>query len=77
MLGGSLAGAKVWERGGREFRTVQMTCSLFTDVSKHVGCGGGRGRGLNGSRLTKRWQGRVVEACVESRLLYYCQVRVW
>ena len=32
---------------------------------------------LRGSRLTKRWQGRVVEACVESSLLYDCQVRVW
>merc|ERR1712074_7075 len=32
---------------------------------------------LKGSRLTKRWQGRVVEACVESSLLYDCHVRVW
>ena len=32
---------------------------------------------LNGSRLSKRWQARIVEACVESSLLYDCQVRVW
>ena len=32
---------------------------------------------LNGSSLNKRWQARIVEACVESSLLYDCQVRVW
>ena len=28
-------------------------------------------------RLSKRWQGRIVQACVESSLLYDCQARVW
>ena len=32
---------------------------------------------LKGSCMTKRWQVRVVEACVESSLLYDCQARVW
>ena len=32
---------------------------------------------LKGSRLSKRWQGRIVQACVESSLLYDCQARVW
>ena len=32
---------------------------------------------LKGSRLSKRCQARVVEACVECSLLYDCQVRVW
>merc|ERR1711867_105278 len=32
---------------------------------------------LKSSRLSKKWQGRVVEACVESSLLYDCHVRVW
>ena len=32
---------------------------------------------LKGSSLSKRWQGKIVEACVESSLLYDCQVRVW
>ena len=32
---------------------------------------------LRGSRLSKRWQARVVAACVESSLLYDSQVRVW
>ena len=32
---------------------------------------------LEGSRLSKRWQGRIVQACVESSLLYDCQARVW
>ena len=33
--------------------------------------------GLIGTRLSKRWQARIVEACVESGLLFDCQVRVW
>ena len=32
---------------------------------------------LKGSNLSKRWQARIVVACVESSLLYDCQVRVW
>ena len=32
---------------------------------------------LKGSCMTRRWQARVVEACVESSLLYDCQTRVW
>ena len=27
--------------------------------------------------MSKKWQARVVEACVESSLLYDCQARVW
>ena len=27
--------------------------------------------------MSKRWQARVVEACVESSVLYDCQARVW
>ena len=32
---------------------------------------------LKGSRLSRRWQARIVEACVESALLFDCGVRVW
>ena len=32
---------------------------------------------LKGSRLSKRLQGRIVQACVESSLLYDCHARVW
>ena len=32
---------------------------------------------LKGSRMSKKRQARVVEACVESSLLYDCQARVW
>ena len=32
---------------------------------------------MSGSRMSKKVQARVVEACVESSLLYDCQVRVW
>ena len=31
---------------------------------------------LRGSRLSERWQGRIVQACVESILLYDCQASV-
>ena len=33
--------------------------------------------GLKGSQLSKRWQARIVQACVESSLMYDCQARVW
>ena len=32
---------------------------------------------LKGSRLSRRWQARIVEACVESALLFDSGVRVW
>ena len=32
---------------------------------------------LWGSRLSKRWRGSIVQACVESSLLYDCQARMW
>ena len=32
---------------------------------------------LKNTRLSKRWQARVVQACVESALLFDCQARVW
>ena len=140
LPGGSFAGGKVWERGGKECKRVSLTCALFADDTTIVGMsgeidegvravksvmneweernneakeevlefgtneGGGvrvlgswvsasadvnnrikRANGLwwrvkawlKSSRLTRKWQGRVVEACVESSLLYDCQARVW
>ena len=32
---------------------------------------------LKNTRLSKRWQARIVQACVESALLFDCQARVW
>ena len=32
---------------------------------------------LKGSRLSKTWQAKIVEACVESSLIYDCQARTW
>ena len=32
---------------------------------------------LNWSKLSMRWQGRIIQACVEISLLYDCQARVW
>ena len=34
-------------------------------------------RRLKGSKLSKKMQARIVEACVESTLLFDCQVRTW
>ena len=28
---------------------------------------------LKNTRLSNRWQARIVQACVESSLLFYCQ----
>ena len=39
--------------------------------------GGGWRGWVKGSRLSKRWQGRIVQACVENSLFYDCQARVW
>ena len=32
---------------------------------------------LKNTRLSKKWQARIVLACVESALLFDCQARVW
>ena len=32
---------------------------------------------LKNTRLSKRWQARIVQACVESESLFDCQARVW
>ena len=32
---------------------------------------------LKNTRLSKRWQARIVQVCVESGLLFDCQARVW
>ena len=140
LPGGSFAGGKVWEKGGKECKSVSLTCALFADDTTIVGMSGeiddgvrrvksvmnkweernndakeevlefGTNEGgdvrvlgswvssnadvsnrikranglwwkvkawLKSSRLTKKWQGRIVEACVESSLLYDCQARVW
>ena len=140
LPGGSFAGERVWERGGKECKSVKMTCALFADDTTIVGMSGeidegvraiksvmndweernndakeevlefGTNEGgnvrvlgswmnastdvnnrikranglwwkvkgwLKSSRLSKKWQGRVIEACVESSLLYDCQARVW
>ena len=140
LPGGSFAGERVWERGGKECKSVKMTCALFADDTTIVGMSGeidegvraiksvmndweernndakeevlefGTNEGgnvrvlgswmnasadvnnrikranglwwkvkgwLKSSRLSKKWQGRVVEACVESSLLYDCHARVW
>ena len=32
---------------------------------------------MKNARLSKRWQARIVQVCVESALLFDCQARVW
>ena len=68
------------EEGGR-VRVLGSWVSAKVDVENRIKRANGLWwkvkSWLKGSRLTKRWQGRVVEACVESSLLYDCQARVW
>ena len=46
-------------------------------LSRARGAWGKLKRRLKGSKMSKKMQARVVEACVESCLLFDCQVRVW
>ena len=68
-------------REGGEVRVLGSWMSAEVDVKNRIKRANGlwwRVRGwLKGSKLSKRWQARVVEACVESSLLYDCGVRVW
>ena len=40
LPGGSFAGGKVWEKGGKECKSVRMTCGLFADDTTIVGMSG-------------------------------------
>ena len=66
---------------GANVRVLGSWMNASTDVQNRIKRANGlwwRVKGwLKSSRLTKKWQGRVVEACVESSLLYDCQARVW
>ena len=37
VTGGSFAGGKVWEKGGKECKSVRMTCGLFADGTTILG----------------------------------------
>jgi hypothetical protein len=66
---------------GSEIRVLGSWVGMEADVRQRIRRAGmlwARVKGwLNGSRMSKRCQGRVVEACVESSMLYDCQARVW
>lgn len=66
---------------GNEIRVLGSWVGTDADVRNRVKRANGlwwRVKGyLKGSRMSKRWQARVIEACVESSLLYDCQARVW
>ena len=66
---------------GEEIRVLGSWVGMDADVKNRIKRAGrlwGNVKGwLKGSRLSKRWQGKIVEACVESSLLYDCQARVW
>ena len=68
-------------REGGEVRVLGSWMNAEEDVKNRIKRANGlwwKVRGwLKGSKLSKRWQARVVEACVESSLLYDCGVRVW
>ena len=67
--------------GENEARMLGSWVNARVDVSNRIrraGCLWAKVKGwLKGSRMSKRMQGRVVEACVESSLLYDCQARMW
>ena len=66
---------------GREIRVLGNWVGSEQDIRNRIRRAGGvLGRvkdGLKGSRLSKKWQARIVEATVVSSLLYDCQARVW
>ena len=66
---------------GREIRVLGNCAGSEQDIRNRIRRAGGVwGRvkdGLKGSRLSKKWQARIVEATDASRLLYDCQARVW
>ena len=66
---------------GEDIRVLGNWMGAKTDGNKRIRRAGGlwaRVKGwMKGSKMSKRWQARVVEACVESSLLYDCQARVW
>ena len=66
---------------GEEIRVLGSWVGTKADVKNRIKRAGGLwGKvksWLKGSKMSKRSQGRVVEACVESSLLYDSQARVW
>ena len=65
----------------REIRVLGNWVGSEQDIRNRIRKAGGVwGRvkdGLKSSRLSKKWQARIVEATVVSSLLYDCQGRVW
>lgn len=66
---------------GEEIRVLGSWMGMKVDASNRIKRAGrlwgSVKEWLKGSLLSKRWQARVVEACVESSLLYDCQARMW
>ena len=66
---------------GREIRGLGNWVGSEQDIRNRIRRAGGVwGRvkdGLKSSRLSKKWQARIVEATVVSSLLYDCQARIW
>lgn len=48
-------------------KRIKRASGLHASVKEKLKC----------TYLSKNWQARIVEACVESALLFDCQVRVW
>ena len=68
------------EEGGK-IRILGSWIGSGEDVRNRIRRAGGlwwkvRGK-LKGSRISRRWQARIVEACVESALVFDSGVRVW
>ena len=62
----------------RIFRSCMVEKEDVRNRMRRTGMLWGNVKGrLKGSRLAKRWQGWIVQACVESNLPHDCQARVW
>merc|ERR1711891_40827 len=61
--GGSFAGGKVWEKGGRECKTVRMSCGLFADDATIVGMSGEMNEGVRAVKsVMNEWEEQNNEA---------------
>ena len=66
---------------GNKIRMLGSWMGWEEDVNQRLKIGGAAWakirRRLKGSRLSKRKQAKIVEACVESTILFDCQARTW
>ena len=61
--GGSFAGGKVWEKGGKECKRVSLKCALFADDTTIVGMSGEIDEGVRAVKsVMNKWEERNNDA---------------